>query len=89
MILELTLAAVITANTGTAALNMKQLEDLYWQCDSQYMRGLIAPDDMLPCIGVYEEFKQRRFGGDFDRFLEYWRANRLREWQLRGYTHQD
>lgn len=81
--------ALMATNTGVHAstMTMNQLTNTYWNCDAYYMLGKIGPEDMLPCIAVYEEFKQRRFKGDFDQFLQYWRDNRAREWAKRGYKH--
>lgn len=88
MLPELALVALLTVNT-VQDIPKSKLREIYWDCDAAYMQGKISPDDMLPCIEIYDEFKRRYFAGDWDRFLEYWRKNRLGEWRKRGYTHQD
>lgn len=58
---------------------------LFWNCEVEYLRGQRAPQDMLICIEIADDIKQRKFSGDFAAYLEWWRENRDREYQQRGY----
>lgn len=58
---------------------------LFWQCEVEYLQGLRAPEDMRECIAIADEIKQRKFSGDFQAYLQWWRENRDREYSKRGF----
>lgn len=57
------------------------LEDVFWACDHAASAGVVDPDERAICGAVTEELKTERFGGDFERMLDWWRANRALEHQ--------
>ena len=58
---------------------------VYWQCEVEYLQGLRAPLEMRDCIEIADQLKQRKFSGDFEAYLEWWRENRDREYAERGF----
>ena len=62
-----------------AALDRADLEEAFWSCDyTATTSGMHAtPVDL--CSAVYEELKERKFGGDFKQLLEWWRRNKPEE----------
>jgi hypothetical protein len=58
---------------------------VFWNCEVEWLRGERSPGDMLICIEIAEQIKREQFHGDFQKYLEWWRENLDREYQLRGY----
>lgn len=54
-----------------------ELEQAFWVCDYGATTGRIP--DYGVCAAVYAELKQRKFGGDFDRLLAWWRQRKPAE----------
>jgi hypothetical protein len=80
--LTLALAAVSTASSGQpdrselAAVALADLRLMYLHCDRRAAQTLLGAAEAGHCSLVAEELKQRGFGGDFDRLLAWWRAQR-------------
>lgn len=55
---------------------LASLETAYLACDRESRRRVLAPGEAAHCSRIGEELLQRRFGGDFDRLLAWWRAQR-------------
>jgi hypothetical protein len=53
------------------SLTVGQLKTRYLACDSAAMRGELGSGAIAGCSVVYEELKQRGFGGDFGRLLTW------------------
>jgi len=53
---------------------------IYWNCDWAASRAMIPRDYIMPCIEVTETVKREKFGSDWNLYLEWWRANRDREY---------
>lgn len=62
-----------------AMLHAADLEKAFWICDyAATTRGVDdTPADF--CIGVYDELKTRKFGGDFEQLLSWWQQNKPAE----------
>lgn len=60
------------------------IERAFWQCDVQSMRIALEPGDGILCERLTDALKQRRFGGDFTRFLAWWRERKAVEYASRG-----
>jgi len=55
------------------------LEKAFWICDYAATTGSIATPDAALCHAVYDRLKAEKFGGDFERLLAWWRANKVAE----------
>ncbi len=80
-------SVVVALSLGTVQdLSSGELQRYYWDCDTMFMRGEMGGQDMLTCLEITEEFKQRVWSGDHEKFMQYWRRQNLTEWYKRGYT---
>ena len=72
-------AAVARSSDG--ATKIAELEKRFWICD--YLgttRGLEGPHGVT-CGANYEELKQTKFGGDFEKLVTWWRLNKIAQHQ--------
>ena len=67
------------ATTQSAGVRDRDLEDLFWRCDYVATVEVIGADEHALCIAVAEQLKTERFGGDFERMLDWWQANKVSE----------
>jgi hypothetical protein len=64
------------AEARPASVPDGDLEDIFWLCDYAATVGFVDPDDRESCSAITDRLKAERFGGDFERMLEWWQANR-------------
>lgn len=64
------------AATQVASVREVDLEDLFWRCDYAATAGVVDADERALCAAVAEQLKVERFGGDFDRMLDWWQVNK-------------
>ena len=63
-----------TSRTGTVSLT--QLEQVFWICDHAATKGGIDGDTAILCVAVTDELQKRKFSGDSERMLTWWRQNK-------------
>jgi len=71
------------ATAPPSAADLAALERRYLACDRIASVQLLAPGDAAECAWTGEQLLQHRFGGDFDRLLQWWRSARDRSEPLR------
>ena len=71
------MSAAPTSQLTSARLNM--LENAFWVCD--YLATTQGATDTSTCAAVYEELKDRKFAGDFDALVSWWRQNKVAQHQ--------
>lgn len=74
--LALAAATAVQAEPSRAhlqPLTPAQLEQRYLQCESLAADAQLDGGSAMHCSLVYEEFKQRVFGGSYERLLAWWR----------------
>jgi hypothetical protein len=54
-----------------------ELEKTFWQCEHAASDGGIDAAMAAHCDAVTDELKKRKFGGDFERLLQWWQLNKL------------
>lgn len=54
-----------------------QLERAFWACDRAATNAALDSGEAMTCSVVAEEFKKRRFGGDFGAMHAWWQRSRL------------
>ena len=83
MLKTLILAVAVNLNT----MSFQELETLYWDCDTLFMKAELGGEDMMSCLAITEQF-QKLF---WDRwvFTQYWNSQKKQQWLQRGYTHHD
>lgn len=69
-----------TAATGTATplshLDVAELERMFWVCDWSTTRTALSRDMFTVCSVAWDELKARKFDGDYDRMIAWWRENK-------------
>ena len=60
-----------------------RLQELYWDCDTMFMRNELHPQDMICCLAITDDFKL--FFESHDDFMEYWNNYKHLEWNKRGF----
>ncbi len=58
-----------------SALSIEELKQAHLACDREAMQRALPAAEAMMCSVIYERLKQRAFGGDFDSFLAWSRAN--------------
>lgn len=78
------LAAAQSTRPAFADLDDARVEHAFWQCDVQSMQVVLEPGEGILCERLTDALKQRRFGGDFKRFLAWWQERKAIEHARRG-----
>jgi len=61
-------------------MSVDQLETMFWMCDhAASMRGVSATPAAF-CAVVTAELKKQKFAGDFEELLNWWRLNKVAEY---------
>ena len=71
-----------TSAAPTSQLTSARLTDLenaFWVCD--YLATTRGAGDISTCTAVYEALKERKFAGDFDKLVAWWRQNKVAQHQ--------
>lgn len=66
------------ATIGTE-LRMAELEKVFWACDRAATIGHIDTGTAITCGSLTEALKQRKFDGDFNAMLAWWRQHKEAE----------
>jgi hypothetical protein len=66
------------------ASSVEQLKRAYLECDRHATSRLLAMGDAAQCSTIHELLKARVFGGDFERMLAWWKAERVAAARLLG-----
>lgn len=59
-----------------AALRVAELERLFWHCDWQATTQRLDEGQFTACAAAADELKLRKFGGDFERMIDWWRQHK-------------
>ena len=62
-----------------ASVPNSDLEEAFWACDHAATVGMIDAAERAICAAVTDELRVGKFGGDFDRMLHWWQANKAVE----------
>lgn len=74
------LAEAATPAASTAPpLSDDALEARFWACDVLATQTVLSAAEGVQCVRWQDELKQRRFDGDFERLLAWWRANKAEQ----------
>jgi hypothetical protein len=76
------LATLAQANP-LPTLSEEALEARFWACDVASTHTVLSLSEGAQCVRWQDELKQRRFGGDFERLLAWWRAHKAEQHALR------
>ena len=79
-----TFTLLVHSRGGSAAAETPLVPDLehgFWVCDYVATTHGVEATPAHLCSTIIEELKTRRFGGDFEALVEWWRANKVVEHQ--------
>jgi hypothetical protein len=62
------------------SLTLKDAIELYWQCDYAATQTIIGIEEAAACSFAFEKIKKEKFGGDFSKFMEWWKVNKATEY---------
>jgi hypothetical protein len=69
--------------TGVAHRPLAVLEHVFWVCDhAATTLGVLDPDTAASCAAATREFRFKKFNGDLDAMLSWWRRNKAHQHQL-------
>lgn len=77
-------AILLFSSAAFGGMSFTEAEKAYWDCEFMATQGRVDLDTGAGCYDLYERLKKDKFGGDFDRFLAWWRDNKKREMSLRA-----
>ena len=75
---------VLTVALTAGDIPLTTLEKLYWDCDTEFMKGGLSGQDLMSCLAITEEFQT--YFADREEFMQYWEERRRIEWNQRGYA---
>ena len=61
---------------------MAELEKVFWACDHAATVGRIDSSTAITCGGLTETLKQRKFNGDFNALLVWWREQKEAQYSV-------
>jgi hypothetical protein len=61
-----------------------QLEVFFWDCDARATQEVLSAGAGAVCAMAHDELRRRRFDGDLERLLAWWRAHKADEHGRRG-----
>lgn len=76
--------ALLAQELEIAEATSAQLRAAYLECDRITAESRVDQDVMIACHGVAEVLRDRDFGGNFERQLQWWRAARTVSRPYRG-----
>lgn len=77
-------ATIFLASTAVTTPSSAEMEKAYWDCEFAAIKGQISLDAAAACNEIYEHLKNSKFEGRFDRFLVWWKENKIRELSSRA-----
>lgn len=76
-------AIILVASATLGDLPLMEVEQVFWDCDFKGTQHMLDFDDAQICSSVFERLKAEKFNSEFERFLEWWRINKNREYAAR------
>ena len=70
---------LIAPTSQLASARLADLENAFWVCD--YVATTRGGGDVSVCTAVYEALRERKFAGDFDRLVAWWRQHKVAQHQ--------
>lgn len=67
----------MTIETNGSVSEADELEKAFWVCDHAATTRGVDVTDAITCGKVTEEFKRIKFGGDFEKMVDWWRLNKV------------
>jgi hypothetical protein len=65
-----------------ARATSSEVEKAFWQCDYAVTTSGMGLGEGAWCAEISEEFKRRKFAGDFQAMLVWWQQNKAAEYRI-------
>jgi hypothetical protein len=78
----------LVASAALGGIPLAEMEKAYWDCEFAAEQGILDSSDAGNCSEVYERLNAEKFDNNFQRFLEWWKANKGREYAARVESHR-
>jgi hypothetical protein len=62
-------------------MSIVQLEHAFWACDHMASAKGVSATPASFCAVVTAELKKQKFGGDYEGLLDWWRLNKVAEYE--------
>ena len=72
-------AGAAAEGAAGSTLSTAEVERAFWACDHAATVGRIDTGTAITCGGLTEMLKVRKFGGDFNAMLAWWRLHKEAE----------
>ncbi len=72
-------SAASTRASELVSTRMTDLESAFWVCD--YLATTQGVSDIETCAAIYDALKQRKFAGDSEGLVAWWRQNKVAQHQ--------
>ncbi len=72
--------SVYAASDDVVAVDTSELEAVFWTCDYAASTQGVDRNTAVLCGSATDELKIKRFGGSFERMLEWWNANKAEQY---------
>jgi len=59
--------------------NLAVIIIMYWHCQWAAVRSMLSENYIIPCTKITEILQREKFDGDWNKYLEWWRANKDKE----------
>jgi hypothetical protein len=82
-------APAAASTPTTSGIDLAQLEDIFWTCDYVATTQGVLATPARECAAATRELRQVKFGGSFQRLLEWWREHKPAEHGKRRAAHND
>ncbi len=66
----------VQAQAMQEARALSELEWAFWLCDYTATTRRVDRETAMACGAINDDLKARKFGGDFDALLAWWRLNK-------------
>lgn len=60
-------------------LSLEDATKLFWHCDYATTQSMLGLSEAAGCSVAYEKVKKEKFGGDYQKFMDWWKANKAAE----------
>jgi hypothetical protein len=64
---------------GEPVVDTSELETTFWTCDYAAAKHGVDGNAAILCQVATDELKNKRFGGSFERMLDWWNANKAEQ----------
>lgn len=69
------------ADARPARVDDVDFEKVFWICDQAAATRMVSASEGVICNAVADHLKAEKFDGDFEKMLNWWRANKVEQYE--------